>query len=142
MALLFVATLVVALVARQPAALTSAGVLLLATFTGLLLEPVRLTVDRRGVRLTSALLRIPLIRVRIDDIAEAVTDVIEPVRWGGWGYRISGAGIAYVARRGPGIVVKRHNGSAVAITIDRPEEPAAVAKTLSQLAAPVEKGSP
>lgn len=140
-ALLFGITLVTALTTRQPAALISAGVLLLATLSALLLEPVRLTIDRRGVRLTSALLRIPLIRVRLDDIAEAVVDTIEPAHWGGWGYRISGAGVAYVARKGPGIIVKRHNGRAVAITIDRPEEPAAVANTLSRLAESVDKRS-
>lgn len=132
-ALLFAATLVAAVITREPVAFVSAVVLLLATLSALLLEPVRLTVDQRGIRLRSALLRIPLIRVRLNDIAEVVTDTIEPVQWGGWGYRVSGAGIAYIARKGPGIVVKRHNGTAVAITIDRPEGPAAVANTLSRL---------
>ncbi|MFD1721874.1 hypothetical protein [Amnibacterium endophyticum] len=133
-ALLFAAMLAAAVISREPAVVISAVVLLLATLAALLLEPVRLTVDRRGVRLRSALLRVPLIRVRLSDIAEVVTDTIEPARWGGWGYRVSGAGIAYVARRGPGIVVKRRNGTAVAITVDRPEDPAAVANTLSRLA--------
>lgn len=132
-ALLFAAMVVIALVGREPAALIGAGIMLLATLAALLLEPVRLTVDQRGIRLTSVLLRIPLIRVRLNDIAEAVAATIEPARWGGWGYRISGAGIAYVARKGPGIVIQRRNGTAVAITIDRPEDPAAVANTLRQL---------
>ncbi|WP_286344156.1 hypothetical protein [Frondihabitans sucicola] len=55
---------------------------------------------------------------------------IEPSRWGGWGFRISGSGIAYVARRGPGIVISRRSGRSIAITVDNPEQRAALANAL------------
>lgn len=127
----FAAVLVGWIVTRQPGLLVSASVFLLATLSALLLQPVRLTVDRRGIRLSSALLRIPLIRIRLDDVDEVLADTIDPARWGGWGYRISGSGVAYVARKGPGLIIKKRSGGAVAITIDNPEQPAGVANTLS-----------
>lgn len=122
---------VVAFVLGGSAALAvPAGVLLVAAVAVQLLVPVRLTVDARGVRLVSALIHVPLIRVPLADIARVSAERIDPLQWGGWGYRISGRGRAYVARRGPGIVVHRRNGSAVAITIDAPESPAALANAL------------
>jgi hypothetical protein len=127
----FVAVLTGWIITRQPGLLVSASALLLATLSALLLEPVRLTVDRRGIRLSSALLRVPLIRVRLEDIDEVLADTVDPARWGGWGYRISGAGVAYVARKGPGLIIKKRSGGAVAITIKDPDQPAAVANTLN-----------
>ena len=128
---IFVAVLTGWIVTRQAGLLVSAIVLLLATLSALLLEPARLTVDRRGIRLSSALLRVPLIRVPLEDIDEVLVDTIEPARWGGWGYRVSGAGVAYVARKGPGLIIKKRSGGAVVITINDPEQPAAIANTLS-----------
>lgn len=127
---ILVAVLIGWIVTRQPGLLVIASVLLLATLSALLLQPVRLTVDRRGIRLSSALLRIPLIRVRLEDIDEVLADTVDPARWGGWGYRISGSGLAYVARKGPGLIIRKRNGGAVAITINDPQQPAAVANSL------------
>lgn len=130
-AVVFAGTLVLALLTGAAAAWITAGVLFLAAGSAALLVPVRLTVDRRGVRLSSALLRVPLLRVRLDDIQSATAGTIEPAQWGGWGYRISGAGIGYIARRGPGLIVRKRGGGAVAITIDHPEQPASVANALA-----------
>lgn len=130
-AVVFVGTLVVAVLTGAAAAWITAGVLFLAAGSAALLVPVRLTVDRRGVRLSSALLRVPLIRVRLDDIQSVTAGTIEPAQWGGWGYRISSAGVGYIARRGPGLIVRRRQGGAVAITIDHPEQPASVANALA-----------
>ncbi len=126
----FLIALAAAIAMPSTATVIGAVVLLAATASVLLLAPVRLTVDQRGIRLASVLLRVPLIRVALDRIDTVVVDTIEPGQWGGWGYRVSGAGLAYVARRGPGIVVTRRGGNAVAITIDHPEQPAAVANAL------------
>jgi len=136
---IFVGVLTGWILTRQPGLLVSASVLLLATLSALLLQPARLTVDHRGIRLSSALLRVPLIRVRLEDIDEVVADTIDPARWGGWGYRISGAGVAYVARKGPGLIIKKRSGGAVAITINNAQRPAAVANTLSNNARTLQK---
>jgi hypothetical protein len=130
MCVVFLAVLATALFSRQGAAWVAVVVLFVATLSTFLLVPVRLTVDRRGIRLVSVLLRVPLIRVPLENIDTVTADAIDPMSWGGWGYRVSGAGIAYVARRGPGIVITRRSGGAVAITVDAPEQPAAVANGL------------
>jgi hypothetical protein len=127
---LFLAAVVVAVVLHESAAWTPVVIFGLATLSALALAPARLTVDRRGIRLVSALLRIPLIRVKLENIDSVAATTIEPMQWGGWGFRVSGAGLAYVARRGPGLVIGRRGGGAVAITIDGPEQPAAVANAL------------
>jgi len=133
--LLFVGMVVLAVVLREGSAWTGVVIMGIATLLALALTPARLTIDRRGIRLSSALLRIPLIRVALDNIESVTADTIDPMKWGGWGYRISGAGLAYVARRGPGIVITRSGGNGVAITVDDPAQPAAVANALiAQLA--------
>jgi hypothetical protein len=97
----------------------------------LALTPVRLAVDHRGVRLTSLVFGFPLIRAGLSTIESVTTDAIEPLQWGGWGYRVSGQGRAYIARRGPGIIIHRRNGSAIAITVPNPSVPAETANALA-----------
>ena len=108
-----------------------AAVLFLAGAAVLALGRVRLTVDRRGVRLVSALLGIRLLRVRLADVAGVETETLDPLSWGGWGLRVSKRGTAYVTGRRPGIVVRRRDGSAVAVTIDYAESAASVAAALA-----------
>lgn len=127
---MFVGAIVLAVALGEPSVWITAVVLGLATLSCLMLVPVRLTIDQRGIRLVSVVLRVPLIRVRLENIEAVTADTIDPLQWGGWGFRISGAGLAYVTRRGPGLVVTRRSGGAVAITIADPERPAAVANAL------------
>ncbi|MCJ0701929.1 hypothetical protein FRIG_12430 [Frigoribacterium faeni] len=108
------------------------AVLLLAGAAVLALGRVRLTVDQRGVRLVSALLGVRLLRVRLADVAGVETETLDPMSWGGWGLRVSKRGTAYVTGRRPGIVVRRRDGSAVAVTIDDAESAASVAAALAQ----------
>ncbi|HEU0257314.1 MAG TPA: hypothetical protein VFQ96_05685, partial [Microbacteriaceae bacterium] len=126
----FFGTLTTALVSGRAAAWTTSIVLFAASLLALAMAPVRLTVDSRGIRLVSVVLRVPLLRLHLANMESVTADTIDPMRWGGWGYRVSGAGIAYVARRGPGIVIERRRGAAVAITLDHPEEAAALANGL------------
>lgn len=98
-----------------------AAVLLVAVFC-----VYRVTVDWRGLRVTSALAGIPLKRIRADDIADVEAATLEPMQWGGWGYRIMPGRSAIILRRGPGLVVTRRNDKQFAVTLDRPEEPAAL----------------
>jgi hypothetical protein len=136
LAAIFLGTLILALVTRQGETWTAVIVLLLATLSALLLVSLRLTVDQRGIRLVSVLLRVPLIRVKLENIDTVTADTINPASRRGWGYRIGPAGIAYVARRGPGIIISRHTGGAIAITVDHSEEPAAANCLISALSAP------
>jgi len=90
---------------------------------------LRISVDWRGLRVVS-LFGIPMKRIPLDhvDVVEA-TD-IRPMDWGGWGYRIMPGRSAVVLRSGPGLVVTSTSGKQFAITIDDPEEPAALLQAL------------
>ncbi len=118
------------LITHTIGAIAAVIAVLLVGLSLLLMSQVRLSVDERGIRLVSVLFHIPLIRVRLGNIAAVTAETIEPMRWGGWGYRLSGNGLAYVVRKGPGLVVARRTGLGVAITIEHPEQAAAVAEAL------------
>lgn len=98
-----------------------AAVLLVAVFCAF-----RVTVDWRGFRITSLLLGIPLKRIAPADIAAVDAATLEPMQWGGWGYRIMPGRSAIILRKGPGLVITRRNGKQFAITLDHPEEPASI----------------
>ena len=102
------------------------GVLLLvAGIAVLVLARVEVTVDRRGLRLTSTWTRIPIMRVPLSRIESCGWEEVSPGQWGGWGYRISGRGIAYVVRSGPGIVARLRGGGARMVTVADAERGAA-----------------
>ncbi len=64
-------------------------------------------VDDTGLHTWWGPLGWPRTIVRLPDVASAHAQEIEPLTWGGWGYRIGRHGVAAVVRRGPGLVVER-----------------------------------
>lgn len=92
---------------------------------------LRVSVDRRGLRVVSSLLRVPLRQLRLDQIVAARAETIVPLEWGGWGYRVLPGRSAIVVAGGPGIVVERTNGTLFAVTVPAPELPAALLSTLA-----------
>ena len=58
----------------------------------------------------------PRADVALTEIAAARVEDINPIDWGGWGYRVTPRGRAYVVRRGPGLVLERHDRPAIAVT--------------------------
>lgn len=100
-------------------------VLLVAGAAVLVLARVEVTVDRRGLRVTSTGTRLPIMRVPLDRIDSCGWEQVSPGQWGGWGYRISGRGVAYVVRSGPGIVVRLRGGGARVVTVSDAERGAA-----------------
>ncbi|WP_439694328.1 DUF1648 domain-containing protein [Curtobacterium sp. SP.BCo] len=106
-------------------AVVTGVLMLLAGLTVIALARVEVTVDRRGMRLTSTWTRIPLMRVPLERIESCGWEDVSPGQWGGWGYRISGRGVAYVARSGPGIVARLRGGGARAVTVADAERGAA-----------------
>jgi len=101
--------------------------LLVAAFCGF-----RVTVDWRGLRVTSMLFGFPLKRIVPEQIARVDVAMIDPMQWGGWGYRVMPGSSAIVLRRGPGLVVTQTDSRQFAITLDLPEEPAAVLLHVAQ----------
>ncbi|MBH0109978.1 hypothetical protein I6E81_07345 [Salinibacterium sp. NG22] len=94
------------------------------------LSRYRVTADWRGLRVVSALLRVPLKRIRLDEIDTVDAAEITPKEWGGWGYRVLPGKSALILRTGPGLVVTTVGGNQFAITVDDPGVPAALLATL------------
>lgn len=63
----------------------------------------------------------PRVRVGLDGVASASAEDVEPLHWGGWGYRRTPRGRAALVRRGPALVLTLTDGQRFAVTVDRPE---------------------
>ncbi|HEU4567283.1 MAG TPA: hypothetical protein VFR99_04550 [Marmoricola sp.] len=85
---------------------------------------VRVHVDDRGLRLVSGLVRLPIKRISLEQIAHAGSEQIDPPQWGGWGYRVLPGRSALVLRAGPGLVLDLRDGRRFAVTLDDPDAPA------------------
>lgn len=99
---------------------------LLATLVVAAFCAFRVTVDWRGLRVTSLLFGIPIKRVSPESIAAVEVATLEPMQWGGWGYRIMPGRSAVILRKGPSLVVTQRNEKQFAISLERPEEPASI----------------
>lgn len=125
-ALLSVAALVVGLVVEPlTGVVLGLGAVLAAAF-----GRTEITADRRGLRLRSWMLGIPFKHIALADIADVHSEHIDPMRWGGWGYRVAPGRSALVLHAGPGLVVERGNGGVFAVTVDDPETPASLLTAL------------
>ncbi|WKK72296.1 hypothetical protein Q0F99_04705 [Rathayibacter oskolensis] len=91
---------------------------------------LRVTADRRGLRVVSRVLGIPLRRIPLADIASASTAQLRPSEWGGWGYRIMPGRSALILGAGPGLVITTANQREFAISLRDPETPAALLEAL------------
>lgn len=116
-------------VLRQEGGTAVVVVLVVMTLSTLLVAMFcrfRITVDWRGLRVTSMLLGLPLKRIRADQIEKVEAAIIDPMQWGGWGYRIMPGASALVLRKGPGLIITQTDTRQFAVTLDSPEEPASV----------------
>jgi hypothetical protein len=105
-------------------------VLGLGGFTCAAFSVIRVTVDGRGLRVTSGLFGIPLKRIRLDQIDTADGADLRATEWGGWGYRITAGRSAIILRSGPGLIVTKTDGKEFAMTLANPEVPAALLNAL------------
>ncbi|MGA5303786.1 DUF1648 domain-containing protein [Nucisporomicrobium flavum] len=131
--LLLGVTLVAAAVVAVVAATTAPAVwpvLALPLAAALLFARVRVTADRRGLRLVAGLVGVPVKRIALADIDSAEPARIAPMEWGGWGYRVAPGRSALVLRSGPGLVLRLRDGRRFAVTLDEPEVPAALLTAL------------
>ena len=105
-------------------------VVALPVLAALLFGEVRVTADRRGLRLTAGLLGVPVRHIPLSDVVAAGTERIEPMAWGGWGYRMTPGRSALVLRAGPGLVLDLRDGRRFAVTMDDPQPAAALLTAL------------
>lgn len=71
------------------------------------MSQITVRIDERGVHTLWGPLYWPRGLIPLAQIAAVRAEEINPLQWGGWGYRISKLGTAIVIRRGPGLVISR-----------------------------------
>lgn len=106
-------------------------VMVLAALAVLSFAGVRATVDWRGLRVFSALTRIPLKRIPIVRVRDVEVGDLHPGEWGGWGYRVTSGRSAIILRTGQGLIVTTIDGTQFALTLAAPEVPAGLLRTLA-----------
>jgi hypothetical protein len=112
---------------------TVALAVMLSGLVGLFFTSIRMTVDRNGVRIAYGLFRWPVQRVKLAEIQKATALQVEPMAWGGWGYRGSlrlTRRAAVVLRRGEGMKLELSGDRVFATTIDHAAEGAGVLNDL------------
>lgn len=60
----------------------------------------------------------PRVRVPLDVVEAVEVEDVEPMAYGGWGYRVMPGVRAVVIRRGPGLRVRRAGGADLVVTVD------------------------
>lgn len=96
----------------------------------------KITVNEDGLRITSRLFGVRIKHIAPGEIAEVTVMHIDPMKWGGWGYRLSPGRSALVLKEGPGLVVTTRDGKQFAVTVDDPEVPAGILLGLVSSGAP------
>ncbi|WP_329048464.1 DUF1648 domain-containing protein [Amycolatopsis sp. NBC_01488] len=91
---------------------------LLISLVALLFSSVRVLVGPAGVRVRAGLLGWPRRTWGYADIAEARSDRIVPLAYGGWGWRRRPTRTAVVVRAGDGLVLRLRSGSTFVVTVD------------------------
>lgn len=109
---------------------------LVPVLAGLLaLGHIKVRVDRTGLTVCFGWGSLIRMHIDVDRIAGAEPIEVSPLKWGGWGYRGSLRFMrraAVVLRKGPGIKVSLRNGAEFAVTIDHPDEGAALLNTFAR----------
>ena len=108
--------------------------LLLLVLASLLLISGKVATDDEGIRVYAGG-AFKLMHVRPTKIKKAEAREIRPLEYGGWGLRISGAGIAFITRTGPGIVVTQMQGADRIYSVATMDDAQAMAAILNRLAA-------
>ncbi len=91
------------------------AVVVLAVVT---LTSIRAVIGPAGLTVRFGPVGLPRVHVPVSDIAEVRVEQVEPMAYGGWGYRVMPGVRAIVVRRGEGIRIVRHSGPDLVVTID------------------------
>jgi hypothetical protein len=104
----------------------------LATLAAVTCTVFRVTIGPHGIR-AAALLGLPFLRVKREDIAEVSTTRVSPLGdFGGWGYRIRGRGdTGVVTRSGPALVVTTVDGRTLTVTVPHADDAAAALRAVT-----------
>ena len=88
------------------------------------------TAGPAGVRV-AGLIGFPRMQIPLPQITAAEPGTVRAFDFGGWGLRVglNGDG-AVITRSGPALVITRTDGARIHVSLDEPEQPAAVISTL------------
>lgn len=100
---------------------------------GLILTQVEANVTNDGLRIRLG--GIPVRKIDIDEISSARSIDLNPVEWGGWGYRVAPGKTAIVLRSGEALVVTLKSGRQFAVTVDDSKTGAGLVNGLVELEA-------
>lgn len=93
----------------------------------------RVIADDAGIRVYAGGL-VKMLHVRPGAIGAAEARDITPGEFGGWGLRISGAGVSFILGAGPGVIVNRTRGGARIYSVATMDDADAMAGLLNSLA--------
>ena len=90
---------------------------------------VRVQLTETSIEIELGPLRWPKKVIPLDEVTEATVEKIQPLRYGGWGYRVCGRGCrAIVVRRGEALKLKMHDEKVFMVTVDGAQEAADLIK--------------
>lgn len=133
LAAMYVAFFVLAWPSEEPQVWTL--VVVLAAIAGAIPAAVRVSVDRRGLRVRALAFGIPLVRVPLDQVAAASAGLVEEGQWGNGSAVADRELVSIVHRSGPALVVTRTDQTMVVVAVPRADEAAAALETLRAQAA-------
>ena len=122
-------TLLACLATAAFAAWPVAAVIGLSALPLLFLSSMRVQADNSGLSVRSALCGVRFVHIDAADIEQASVIDVEPLKWGGWGYRGSlklAGTAAVVLRSGPGLHLQLSNDRTFVVTLNDPDGAAAV----------------
>lgn len=103
---------------------------------------VRATVGPAGLVVRLGVLGWPRVRVPIDDVETVEVEDVEPLHYGGWGWRVVPGTRALVLRRGEAIRVGRRSAPTLVVTIDDADSAAGVLSALTAGGGPEPSSEP
>lgn len=89
------------------------------------------TIGPAGLRVAARMLGWPRVRIPLRHVASASEGSVDAMSFGGWGIRVGmNKETAVITRSGPALVVSRTDGAVLRVSMEQPEEPAAVLTSL------------
>jgi len=110
---------------------TAAVLLVIVVIMSASMSRVRVTADRRGLRVSPRIAPFMVKSIRLSEIEDVRVEQLNPGSWGGWGYRFLPGRSAVILRAGEGVVLDLKNGKEFALTVDDSSGVASVLASLS-----------
>lgn len=103
------------------------GIFMIVVLTPIVLglARIRVTVKNEKLRVSSAIFGFPLRTINASEIEAASSEEIQPMEWGGWGWRFFPGGSAVVMKRSEGIAVELKDKRRFAVTVPNSAQGAA-----------------